>query len=134
MPKITFMPLSDQYKKIGPEPIPISKEVPEYWDLIYFGGNHFVTMPTKITEHIFRVYNTVCLHGIAINHTMYDKIIEANYKINRPTDCNIGDLQKSCLAVVTRPHLCWQREGYSDVQTSVQNYEFLQKFETSIPL
>lgn len=31
MPKITFMPLSDQYKKIGPEPIPISKEVPDWY-------------------------------------------------------------------------------------------------------
>jgi GR25 family glycosyltransferase involved in LPS biosynthesis len=122
--------LHDNFNSLWEE---ISKQIPDHWDLIYFGGNHLAHMPEMLSNNIYRVFNTVCLHAIGINSTIYDKIIDQNYKINRPTDCNIADLQKNCMAIVTRPHIAWQKAGYSDVQTSVQHYGFLEKFETSIP-
>jgi len=111
----------------------ISPQIPQNWDLIYLGGNHLAHMPAELSENVFQIFYSVCLHAIAINHTMYDTIIEQNYKVNEATDNNIARLQKNCLAVVTKPHLAWQKEGYSDVQTSIQGYGFLEKFETSIP-
>jgi GR25 family glycosyltransferase involved in LPS biosynthesis len=111
----------------------IIPQVPYDWDLFYFGGNHFSRMPEQLTENLFKTFHTVCLHAFAINHTMYDRIIEQNHRIDRPTDINIAQLQQNCLTLVTNPHLAWQRAGYSDVQTSDQHYGFLEKFEESIP-
>lgn len=111
----------------------IYPQIPKDWDLIYLGGNHFAHMPAELTENVYRVFYTVCLHAVAINHTMYDRIIEQLYKIDRPTDNNIAELHQYSLSVVTKPHLAWQRAGYSNIQTSDQHYGFLEKFETSIP-
>lgn len=116
--------LNEEFNKIIPQ-------IPETWDMLYLGGNHFASRPSKVTENLYRVRCTVCLHAVAINHTMYDRLIEKLVDVSRPTDCNYADLQKSSNCLVTNPHLAWQRGGYSDVQTSVQGYEFLHHFETA---
>jgi len=119
----------------------IQPQIPENWDLIYFGGNHWFwpsdyekILPEKYNENIYRVYNTVCLHAIGINHTMYDRIIQETHRIERPTDVNIGELQRSCMAIVTRPHLAWQRPSHSDVLQGYVDYSFLEHFENCKPI
>jgi len=106
-------------------------QLPENWDMLYFGGNHFSCKPVKVTKHLYAVRNTVCLHAVAVNYSIYDRLIAKLVNVSQPTDCNYADLQATSKCFVINPHLAWQRGGYSDVQTSVQGYEFLQHFETA---
>jgi len=109
----------------------ISREIPNNWDLLYFGGNHFSGKPTQYSQHLYRLNWTVTSHSIAVNSKMYDSLIKKLAKISRPVDCNYAKLLKESNSFVTNPHLAWQRTGYSDVQTSVQGYDFLKNFYTS---
>jgi GR25 family glycosyltransferase involved in LPS biosynthesis len=116
--------LNEEFNKIVPQ-------IPAKWDLIYLGGNHFAGKPIFHSENVFRVTHTVCLHAVAVNHTMYDKLIDKLTDLSTLTDKSFADLQITNNCFVTSPHLAWQRGGYSDIQTSVQGYEFLQSFESA---
>lgn len=109
----------------------ISNQIPQAWDLLYLGGNHFSGKPTKYTEHLYKINWTVTSHSIGVNSSIYDRLIEKLTKIARPVDCNYAELLKETNSYVTNPHLAWQRHGYSDVQASVQGYDFLQNFYTA---
>jgi GR25 family glycosyltransferase involved in LPS biosynthesis len=107
------------------------QNLPNDWDMLYFGGNHFAGKPIHYDDNLYRITCTVTTHAIGINYKMYDNLIDRLINISKPTDCSYADLQKMTNCYVTNPHLAWQKSGYSDVQTSVQGYEFLQSFQAA---
>jgi glycosyl transferase family 25 len=112
------------------------KQVPEDWQLLYLGANHSLCNmhmrtddipPVQISDNIYKINRAFSCHAYAVRNNMYDRLIEkANHaSYNLPIDVLYSQLQYDSRSYLIRPHLCWQREGYSDIQNENVNYEFL---------
>jgi GR25 family glycosyltransferase involved in LPS biosynthesis len=117
----------------------IISQIPNDWDMIYFGGNHQGGI-NQVSENIFRVTHTYALQMYAVNNKCYDTIINfledriekvLNNKVSvKPSvaaDFFIALLQPSINCYCIRPHLSWQLQDFSDIQERVVNYDYLLK-------
>lgn len=100
------------------------KEVPENWDFIYFGGNHLGGLQKK-SEHVYKMIHTYTTHAIGIKNTMFDLILNNLPNEQHQVDVYYALMMPPINAYVIRPHLAFQREGFSYIQNQVNNYEFL---------
>jgi hypothetical protein len=116
------------------------KRLPENWDGLLFGGNH-VGGGTMINENILKVNRSYALHCYGINSKVFDETIDfMNSRIQDVID-NGKDFIKTSVAAdffmadlhrinnwyCFRPHLAWQRTGFSDIQNTVMDYDFLRR-------
>lgn len=99
----------------------IKGEIPNDWNMIYFGGSHHC-VPQKISKHIYKTINLLTAHAIAINGNYFDTVIESITNIDTPVDVNYQKLQEHCNAYVTRPHLVWQKSDYSTINEMYVDY------------
>lgn len=102
------------------------KQVPENWDFLYFGGNHMIE-PLKISENIFKMFHTYALHTFAVNKTMYDQILNTISKEKKQVDVYYAEMMPTTNAYVFRPHLSFQKIGFSYIQNRITNYDNLLK-------
>ena len=100
--------------------------VPENWAFIYMGGNH-VGGYRHINDKIATIYNTYAIHAICVKDVLFDHILSLLPKERHAVDVTYAHLQKVFPSYVFRPHLCWQKDGVSDIQGGYQNYHFLKK-------
>lgn len=111
--------------------------IPNDWDMLYFGGNHVGGL-IQVNQYFFKCLRTYALHMYAVNEKCYDLIIKylsdkikwslegkQPLKPSVAADYFIGDLHQILNTYTIKPHLGWQKEGYSDIQESVINYDFL---------
>lgn len=115
----------------------IKDSIPSDWDMIYFGGNHVGGL-VQVNDNFFRCLRTYALHMYAVNEKFYDLLIKyLDDKINRvingkfplkpsvAADYFVADLHMVSYCYIMKPYLAWQSDGYSDIQESVINYDFL---------
>jgi GR25 family glycosyltransferase involved in LPS biosynthesis len=118
-------------KEINQKFLEIQSEIPEDWDMILFGGNHAENNPWspgklfKITEHVYKVTHSLALHCYAINHTIYDKVIDILSEKSYPADVLIANIQQNINCYIIRPHLAWQRPSFSDLREMYVDMPFL---------
>jgi glycosyl transferase family 25 len=66
----------------------VLNELPEKWDILFFGGNHTGGFD-KVSDNLIRVYRTYALHCYALNktglNTIYDNMIRF---IGHTLSCN----------------------------------------------
>lgn len=104
----------------------IYPEVPEDWDMLYLGGQHFHGMDLKqISENVYKCEYTLTTHSFALKHTVYDKFISKLIDLTKPCDVHFAEAHKEINAYVIIPHLTWQASSYSDVENSHVDYTFL---------
>jgi GR25 family glycosyltransferase involved in LPS biosynthesis len=107
------------------------KEVPDDWDVLFFGANHsgnniWMEEPLiPLSQHVYKVNKSYSLHSYVVKNTVYDSLIEVLSAENGPCDVLISDIQRHLNCYVFRPPLAWQRPSYSDIQEKFTNYEFL---------
>ena len=107
------------------------KEVPDDWDLLYFGGNHSLNNiwmsdpPKKVTDHVYRITKCYAIHCYGVKRTSYEKLITALHGRGKPGDVLISDVQPELNCYILRPHLAWQRASYSDIEGGHTDYSFL---------
>ena len=115
-------------------------QIPKSWDGLLFGGNH-VGGYTHLTQNVVRVNRSYALHAYALQEKNYDYVINhMNNKIQNvikngkeviknsvAADFFMADLHRSFEWYCFRPHLAWQRTGYSDIQQTIMDYDFLKK-------
>lgn len=100
------------------------KQVPNNWDLLYFGGNHIeATIP--ISENIHKMQHTYATHSYAMKNTMFEKILNQFENDKLPGDYLIANMMKSINAYVFKPHLSYQRSGWSYIEGREVDYSFL---------
>jgi len=115
----------------------ISTQIPSDWDMIYFGGNHQGGLH-KVNDHFHRMGRSYAIQCYAVNSKSFDivtnymdikikKVLDGSYKPNPSVaaDWFISDLHPNLNCYVIIPHLCWQKEDFSDIQGRVVNYNFL---------
>lgn len=102
------------------------KHVPNDWDMLYLGGNHNGKLE-MISEHVGKAVQTYTTHAYAIRESVYDVAIKLLSKATYEVDVTLSLIQQSFNAYVLRPHLAWQRDGYSDILNRNVNYDFLKQ-------
>lgn len=115
-------------------------KIPEDWEGILFGGNH-VGGGIQINENLIKVNRSYALHCYGLNSKVFKETIDyMNSRIQNVID-NGSEVIKNSVAAdffmadlhrinnwyCFRPHLAWQRTGYSDIQKNIMNYDFLRK-------
>ncbi len=98
--------------------------IPDDWDMIYFGGNHkYSHPPQQINETTLKLHYTVAIHCVAIKSTVYDVIENILSKRKKQVDNYYTLVQQSFNVYCTNPSIAFQREGFSDIQNRVVNYD-----------
>ncbi len=100
--------------------------VPEDWDFLYFGGNH-VGGFIMINEYIARMKHSYAIHTFAVKNTMFEKILNTLPEEKKQVDVYYADMMANCNAYVLRPHLSYQKTGFSYINNTNVTYEFLKK-------
>jgi len=105
--------------------------LPDDWDMLYMGGNHNTHMgeapPKKINEKIVKLHNTFTTHFVAINHNMYDVILERLLKFDNPIDVIYAGIQKTYNVYCTSTVIAKQLNGFSDIENKIIDYDWLIK-------
>jgi len=100
--------------------------VPEDWSFIYMGGNH-VGGITPVNDKVAKIRHSYAIHAICIKSNLFDHILELLKKEKTQVDVTYAQLQAVFPSYVFRPHLAWQKDGFSDIQGGYMNYDFLKK-------
>ena len=103
-----------------------SKEVPDDWDMLYFGALH-KDEPTKISEHVGRITKANSTYAYALKNTVYDAFIELNARAEHVLDMNSYLLQERFNCYCFMPNLAWVEAEYSDVQNRLERHWYLEK-------
>jgi GR25 family glycosyltransferase involved in LPS biosynthesis len=97
--------------------------VPNDWDFIYFGGNHFYgEEPIRMNEKIIKLNHTVALQCIAIKSTIYDKILSLLINRANQVDLYYAQLHKITNAYCFTPNIAKQLADFSDIQNKHVDY------------
>lgn len=102
------------------------KEVPENWDLIFFGGSH-VKGFTKVTDNVIKMNGSYTTHAMLVRDTMYDKLIHVwnTFHGTAEVDVALARLHKEFNCYSFMPAIAWQRAGFSDILERHDDYKHL---------
>ena len=92
-----------------------AKQLPDDWDMVYFGGLHGKP-PLEVSTNVVRVTYTLSTYTYALKHTIYDAFIDLNRRAETVLDENTRSLQDQFNCYCFMPHLAWVEEDYSDVR------------------
>lgn len=96
------------------------KLIPDNWDVIYLGANHYhlgagTIKPIKINDKIIRIYSSYGAHSIIIKKSMYQKIYEKILEYKFPIDVIFANMQIEINAYGFIKNICKQYDSYSDI-------------------
>lgn len=104
------------------------KQVPEDWDMLYFGGNHQVKNKSINinVEKISHTYTTNC-YGINTKHLPFllEHLPENTLELKQPIDVLLTAIQQKFNCYTFKPKICWQLEDFSDIENKKQPIPFL---------
>jgi len=101
-------------------------EVPNNWDMLYLGGQHFHGMNLQqVSEHVYKCEYTLAAHSVAFRNTIFDRFIDSLIDITKPCDVHYAESHKEINAYVFIPHLTWQKNSFSDIEKVNVDYTFL---------
>jgi len=103
-----------------------SKEVPDDWDMLYFGALH-KDEPLKISEHVGRITKANSTFAYALKRTIFDEFIALNARAGDVLDINSYLLQQRFNCYCFMPNLAWVAVEYSDVQNRLERHWYLEK-------
>ena len=103
-----------------------SKEVPDDWDMLYFGALH-KDEPAQISEHVGRITKANSTYAYALKNTVFDAFIELNARAEHVLDMNSYLLQERFNCHCFMPNLAWVEAEYSDVQNRLERHWYLEK-------
>jgi len=107
------------------------QQVPDDWDILYFGGNHLGGPLKPINTNVGKCSHTLTTNMYAMKSTLYDFVlnhISENVEgLEMPVDVLYTQIQKSgnfnCYAF--KPQLVWQDSIFSDIENKSQDLSFL---------
>jgi glycosyl transferase, family 25 len=103
-----------------------SKEVPDDWDMLYFGALH-KDEPAPVSEHVGRITKANSTYAYALKNTVFDAFLELNVRAENVLDINSYVLQERFNCYCFMPNLAWVETEYSDVQNRLERHWYLEK-------
>lgn len=114
-------------------------EVPNNWDLLYFGGVHKTCngkyLPESVSDYVLKCARMITTTCYAIKSSCYDLAIDTVLE-NEPVFHAVVDgylaayIQPKCNAYAFAPPFAWQRAGYSDIQGGRRDYKWMKENNT----
>lgn len=117
------------------------EQVPDNWDMIFFGGNHIRgTIP--ISTNVHKLLGSYAIHAYIIKDVVYDKIInfmencinnviskkDTKFPTSVAADYFMAFLHNNMNVYgFKNPHLAWQRKSFSDIQGTIVDYDYILK-------
>jgi len=107
------------------------KNVPDDWDILYFGGVHETRkglfVPKHVAPNVLRCKRLVTTTCYAIKNTCYDyainTILEKEPEFYTAVDAYLASrIQPNTNSYCFHPPLVWQRSSFSDVQNGNRDY------------
>ncbi len=98
------------------------QNVPENWDMIYFGGNHMQSL-SEINDIIGKCNMTLTAHAVAIRKTVFLNVLKITEGLGAPIDLYYAMLHRFINAYAPIKPIAWQIGGYSDIEE--KNVEYL---------
>jgi GR25 family glycosyltransferase involved in LPS biosynthesis len=104
------------------------KQVPDNWDMLYFGGNH--QAKTKaININVERLVHTYTTNCYAIRCSIIPDLLkylpENTRELTMPIDVLLTSIQKKGACYSHKPHICWQLGDFSDIENKQQEISYL---------
>ena len=100
------------------------QNVPDHWNMLYFGGNHVFGQPVPINDYVSIPQKTLASHAIAYKKDAYQKMLDILIT-NEPVDVIFSNNLIYFNAFLFFPHLAWQKPGHSDIMNYYVDYDFL---------
>ena len=104
--------------------------VPNDWDMLYFGANHNYHMGEKtitINEKCIKLNNSYSAHCVLIKPHVFEELIFGIQTFTIENDVMMANLQKKYNAYSSSEALTTQLVSYSDIQNKVMDYNWLIK-------
>ena len=111
-------------------------EVPQDWDLLYFGGVHETRggkfNPRKVSKHVLTCERMITTTCYAIKNTCYDLALDITLEkapwFHAAIDGYLAAyIQPKCKGFAFHPPLAWQRSSFSDIQGGPRDYSKMMK-------
>lgn len=102
------------------------RQVPDDWDMLYFGGNHNKHKgwkpPVEISTGVVKLHLTYTTHCIGIHEKMFDTILGSLNDAQTALDVTYTKLQQTNNVYCFYPGLATQRVSYSDIREEMRDY------------
>lgn len=103
-------------------------QVPDDWTMLYFGGNHQGGLE-MVTRNVARIGGTYTTNAYAVTADTIERLLQVlparPQDVKVPVDVFYASIHAQEPCYVFRPHLAFQRDGYSDVEQAHVDYGFL---------
>jgi GR25 family glycosyltransferase involved in LPS biosynthesis len=103
------------------------KQVPQDWDLLYFGGSHLGALK-PVNINLGRCTKSLTTNMYAIKNTLFDTVLSLipnnDKDLEMPIDVYFSVIQeriKQFNCYVFKPHLVWQDSIFSDIEKKSQD-------------
>lgn len=100
------------------------EDIPDNWDIVYFGGNHAWGQPIQLNNRIAIANKTLAMHCVGLKNTVYDRMLERN-TLQQPIDVTYANNLYLVNSYVFVPSQAWQRPSFSDLMGHHVDYGFL---------
>jgi hypothetical protein len=103
-------------------------QVPDDWMMLYLGGNHQGGIEA-VAPNVARIGGTYTTSSYAVTGSMARSLLgalpERPDQVRVPVDVFFSGVHRMVPSYVFRPHLAWQRDGFSDIDCADVDYGFL---------
>lgn len=106
------------------------ENVPDDWEMLYFGANHNYHMgskTTKINDYCIKLNNSYSAHCVLFKPYVFDELILSLLNFNIENDVMMSNLQKKYNSYSSIPNLTSQIASFSNIQNENVNYDWLIK-------
>jgi GR25 family glycosyltransferase involved in LPS biosynthesis len=99
--------------------------LPVNWDMFYLTGNNLFGLK-PINNLIYRTNGTLSTAAYMIRSSIFNQILDiANNTIEHPIDTYYAKMHQYINAYVGVPSLAYQMAGFSDIENTYVNYDFM---------
>lgn len=104
--------------------------VPEDWDMVYFGGNHNYHMGSKteqINSYCIKLNNTYTAHCVLLKSYVFEELIQNIKDMTIENDVMMSNLQKKYNSYSSVKNITTQVIGFSNIENKFVDYNWLIK-------
>ena len=104
--------------------------IPEDWDMVYFGGNHNYHMGSKteqINSYCIKLNNTYTAHCVLLKSYVFEELIQNIKDMTIENDVMMSNLQKKYNSYSSVKNITTQVIGFSNIENKFVDYNWLIK-------
>ena len=104
------------------------KNLPEIWDMIYYGGTvHRILDREHKGFARVQTWTTHCYMINLTNKKLVEKLLEAKDYVHEIDRFYLEKIHPDFKCYMCDPMICIQKEGFSDIENKMVNYDFMQQ-------